>query len=277
MLSAPWGAGAGELGLITGRELVRIGPSGFDVAPDGMVVVLDQVNDRLALYPGRGAAPRRVPIAFSGAEGDVAVGPDGGIYVLDQGPEPVVRRYEPSGAIAETTEIDASGADMLRAGPSGALLHGYPGDMWLPVGAAGRLLQPSQQAAGARPGRVVAGGAEVVVHGSQEEALVALVRGDRVLSAWRVSSGTNLGEIQLAEPFGEGLLVVLRVWTETEAEFVALVLSPAGLARSVAIDASQWAESAALGRFRLRDGTLYQLRSTPAGVEIVTFDMGGAR
>ena len=100
------------------------------------------------------------------------------------------------------------------------------------------------------------------MRGSQNEAFFALVRGDRVLRAWRVSSSSKLGEIQLAEPFagGERILVVLRVWTLTKAEFVALVLSPSGLAGSFAIDASQWAESAALGRFRLRGSTLYQLR-----------------
>ena len=92
-----------------------------------------------------------------------------------------------------------------------------------------------------------------------------------------MASPSTLGEIQLAEPFGDGMLVVLRVWTPTKAEFVALVLSPNGLARSFAIDASQWAESAALGRFRLEGKTLYQLRSTPAGAEIVTFDLGGAK
>jgi hypothetical protein len=98
-----------------------------------------------------------------------------------------------------------------------------------------------------------------------------------VLRAWRVTSGTNLGEIQLAEPYRDGLLVVLRVWTSQRAEFVALALSPSGLASSFAIDAAEWAESAALGRFELDGGRLFQLRSTPAGAEVVTFDLGGAR
>jgi hypothetical protein len=241
------------------------------------VVVLDQVNDRLAVYPPSGAAPRYVPITFSGGEGDLTVGPDGVVYVLDQGAQPTVRTYSPSGAIVAATAADGSGADMLRAGPSGALLHAYPGDMWLPVGGAGHLLQPSQQAVGARPGRNIEGGAEVVVHGGRTEALFALVRGDHVLRAWRVASGTSLGEIQLAEPYRDGLLVVLRVWTEANAEFVALVLSPTGLAGTFAVDAAQWAESAAFGRFRLDGDRLFQLRSTSAGAGVVTFDLGGAK
>jgi hypothetical protein len=277
--AATWGRGAGALGLLTGRELARIGPSAFDVDRNGTVVVLDQVNDRLVRYPAGGRAPSYMRIAFAGGEGDIAVADDGTTYVLDQGTEAVVRSYAPSGALAATTDVHGTGADMLRGGPAGTHLHGYPEDMWKPIGGgAGALLEPGQQAAGARPGRLAEGGVEVVVRGGQNEAFFALVRGDRVLRAWRVSSSSNLGEIQLAEPFsGERMLVVLRVWTKTKAEFVALVLSPSGLAGSLAIDASQWAESAALGRFRLRGKTLYLLRSTPAGAEIVTFDLGGAK
>jgi hypothetical protein len=276
VLAGSWGSGNGAFGLITGREMARIGPSAFDVAPDGTVVVLDQVNDRLAMYRS-GEAPRYVPIAFAGGEGDLALGADGTSYVLDQAPEPVVRRYAPAGAQVAVTSVAGSGADMLRAGPSGALLHAYPGEMWLPVGSGGQLLQPSQQNAAARAGLPAAGDVEVVVDASRTEALFALVRGDRVLRAWQVASGTNLGEIQLAEPYRDGLLVVLRVWTSQRAEFVALVLSPTGLASSFAIDTAEWAESAALGRFELDDGRLFQLRSTPAGAEVVTFDLGGAR
>ena len=277
-VTAKWGAGAGALGLLTGRELARIGPSTFDVDGSGNVVVLDQVNERLARYPAGGGTPSYTGIPFAGGEGDLAVGEDGTAYVLDHGAEPVVRSYAPSGALAATTDVHGTGADMLRSGPAGTFLHGYPGDMWKPVGGgAGALLEPAQQAAGARPGRLAAGGVEVVVRGGPNEALFALARGDRVVRAWRVSSPSTLGEIQLAEPFGNGMLVVLRVWTPTKAEFVALVLSPRGLARSFVIDASQWAEAAALGRFRLEGKTLYQLRSTSAGAEIVTFDLGGAK
>jgi hypothetical protein len=278
VLAATWGAGAGALGLLAGRELARIGPSAFDVDRNGNVVVLDQVNDRLARYAARGLAPSYRGIAFAGGEGDLALGADGTAFVLDQGAEPVVRSYPPSGELAATTAVHGTGADMLRSGPGGAFFHGYPGDMWKPVGGRiGALLDPGQQAARARSGRLAAGGVEVVVRGGQNEVLLALVRGDRVQRAWRVSSASTLGEIQLAEPFGHGMLVVLRVWTPTKAEFVALVLSPDGLARSFAIDASQWAETAALGRFRLEGGTLYQLRSSSAGAEVVTFELGGAR
>ncbi len=276
VLAAAWGSGSGAFGLITGREMARIGPSAFGIASDGTVVVLDQVNDRLAKY-GPTSAPTYVPISFAGGEGDLALGADGTAYVLDQAPEPVVRSYAASGAELAVTTVAGSGADMLRAGPSGALLHAYPGEMWLPIGGAGQLLQPSQQTAAAQAGLPAAGGAEVVVSASRTEALFAFVQGERVVRAWRVASGTSLGEIQLAEPYRDGLVVVLRKWTSQRAEFVALVLSSTGLASSFSIDAAEWAESAALGRFKLAGGRLFQLRSTPAGAEVVTFDLGGAK
>ena len=239
--------------------------------------MLDQVNDRLARYPAGGLLPSYTRIAFAGGEGDLAVGADGTAYVLDQGAEPVVRSYAPSGALAATA-VHGTGADMLRAGPrerSSTAIRETCGSR------SGRRRRSSSGPTSRPPARgragSAAGGVEVVVRGGQNEAFFALVRGDRVLRAWRVSSASKLGEIQLAEPFGDGMLVVLRVWTETKAEFVALVLSPSGLAGSFAIDASQWAESAALGRFRLSGKTLYQLRSTSAGAEIVTFDLGGAK
>ena len=97
-----------------------------------------------------------------------------------------------------------SGADMLRTGPAGAYVHGFPGDLWLPVGPARRSALATAQSAGADVGRSVSGGGQVVVRGTASSALLALVRGDRVLAAWRVTSATPLGEIQLAEPFGDG-------------------------------------------------------------------------
>jgi hypothetical protein len=274
---ASWGDGAGALGLIAGRAQAPIGPSAFDVSPTGSITVLDQVNHRLAVYPESFAGPRYLPIVFTGGEGDLAVGADETTYVLDHAAEPVVRAYTPTGALAGFTRIDDRGADMLRTGPGGAFVHAFPGDMWLPVGGPGLPLGPAAQAAGARAGRTVGGGAQVIVHAGPAEAFFALVADDRVLRAWRIGSTTTLGEVQLAEPLGAGMLVVLRVWTETDAEFLALVLTPRGLATSFALDADEWADSAALGRFRLHEDTLYQLRSAPSGAEIVTYDLGGTR
>jgi hypothetical protein len=120
------------------------------------ITVLDQVNDRLAVYSqGR---VRYEPIVFAGAEGDLAIGADGTTYVLDPGAEATIRTYTQAGASAGVARIAGSGADMLREGPGGAFVHVYPGDLWLPAGGAGRLLEPTAQVSAARAGGPVAGG-----------------------------------------------------------------------------------------------------------------------
>ncbi len=272
-----WGKGAKRVGLDSGREQSRIGPSAFDIAPDGSAIVLDQVNHRL-LVAGKHGNPTELPIAFEGGEGDLAVGEDGSIYVLDDGgavAEPTIRSYTPAGALIAGAPLAEPVADMVRMGPGGPLVHTYPSEMWLPTGAGRPPLAAADQIAAARAGRSVAGGLAVVVRASPSEAKLALVRGDRVVRSWRVRSSTNLGEVQLAEPYGSGLLLVVRVWDKSQAEFRVLQLTPEGVAQSFAVDRSEWAETASLSRFRLRGSTLYQLRSTPSGVEIAAFEIGG--
>jgi hypothetical protein len=275
VLRASWGDNPGAAGLIAGKELARIGPSAFDVTPAGAVVLLDQVNRRLAFYSRPAGLPRYVSIPFAGGEGDLAVDRSGEIHVLDLGPAPVVRSFSSSGEQVASVEVSEA-PDMVRAGSDGPAIHGFPGDLWLPLRRGGQPLSPAARAAGARPGLSVGSGNDLVVHGGSNEADFALVAGHRVVHAWRIVSGTNLGEIQLAEPLGGDLVVVLRVWTESSSEFVALVLSDRGLEHSFSMETAEWAEAAALSRFRVHDATLYQLRSKSTGVEIGTFSLGGA-
>jgi hypothetical protein len=272
-----WGKGDRALGLDSGREQSRIGPSAFDVAPDGSIVVLDQVNHRL-LRLRRGETPTEVPIEFAGGEGDLAVGQDGTIYVLDAGrSHPVVSSFSPAGDLIAGTPLAAATADMLRVSPTGPSVHAYPSEMWLPTGQSRPPLAPDEQLSGAQAARSVDGGPAVVVSASSAEARFALVQGDEVVHSWLVRSSTSLGDVQLAEPYGDGLLVVLRIWSETQAEFRVLRLARGGLAGSFAVDRAEWAESASLSRFRLHGTTLYQLRSAPSGVEIAEFEIGGTR
>ncbi|MGH3084176.1 MAG: hypothetical protein ACRDNP_08985 [Gaiellaceae bacterium] len=269
-----WGKGEGALGLDSSREQSRIGPSAFDVALDGSLVVLDQVNRRLVvMHRGKRSD---LPIAFAGGEGDLAVGRDGTIYVLDAGSaKPSVAAFNRAGDLIAETPLAEPIADMVRAGPSGPIVHAYPSEMWLPTGAGRPPLTPEHQIAGARTARSVDGGVGVVVSATPAEARLALVRGDRVVHAWLLRGSESLGEVQLAEPYGDGLLVVVRLWSEKRAEFRVLQLAPNGLVESFVVDRAEWAESASLSRFRLRASTLYQLRSAPRGVEIAAFQIGG--
>ena len=86
-------------------------------------------------------------------------------------------------------------------------------------------------------------------------------------------SATPLGEVQLAEPLGNCVVLVIRPYTETQDEFLVLVLGDRGVERSFSVDSADWAETAPLARFRLVGSSLYQLGSTPSGMHVDRFDL----
>jgi hypothetical protein len=269
-----WGRSDRGLGLDSGREQSRIGPSAFDIAPDGSVVVLDQVNHRLVRVRS-GHPPSHMPIDFAGGEGDVAVAADGSVYVLEASDKPVVRTFAASGTPIVSAPLAEPVADMVRAGPDGPVVHAYPSEMWLPTGGRRPPLGVAEQLRAAEPGRSVGDGNAIVVHATAAEVKLALVRGDRVARAWILRAPSSFGELQLAEPYRDGLLVVVRLWDEKHAVFRVLRLGPEGLVSSFPVSPGEWAETASLSRFRLHGDTLYQLRSDRAGAEIATYEIGG--
>ena len=207
----------------------RVGPSAFDLAPDGSVVVLDQVNDRLATYPAAGGGPRYLPILFDGGEGDVALGEDGTAYVLDPGVSRSCRSYADSGARIAVAPVSGSDVDMLRATSTGAALHGYPERCGcrseVRTTCSSRASRPLVQGRAAPD----ADGSEVVVSATDEQASLRSSAETVWCRHGRSRAARTSARFQLAEPYGNGLLVVLRVWTSQRAEFVALVLSANGL------------------------------------------------
>jgi hypothetical protein len=269
-----WGRGDTAIGLDSGREQSRLGPSAFDVAPDGSIVLLDQVNHRLVMLR-RGAPPANIPIEFTGGEGDLAVGADGTIYVLDSSAKPMLRAFTAAGEPIAAARLAEPTADMVRVGPGGPLVHAYPSEMWLPTGSARPPFAPARQLESARPARSVGGGLGVVVHASPSQVKLAIVHGNRVEQAWVLRGETSFGEVQLAEPYGDGMVVVVRLWDEKHAEFRVLRLGAEGVEQSFDVAPAEWAESASLSRFRLHGSTLYQLRSDPSGIAIAKFAIGG--
>ena len=147
--SFSWGRGDAALGLDSGREQSRIGPSAFDVAPDGSVVLLDQVNRRLVVLR-HGARPVHVPIEFSGVR---ATSP----WMATEPSTCSIRRPGPGSglhgrvALDRRTRLAEPTADMIRVGPSGPLVHSYPSEMWLPNRAGTSAVRAREQLASAQP------------------------------------------------------------------------------------------------------------------------------
>jgi hypothetical protein len=271
IVEAGWGRGPHRLGLQRG-----VGPSAFAVAPGGAIVVLDQLNRRLAVYsPGDSSRARYVPIRFLGGEGDIAITRDGTVYVLDAGKPtdhvPFVRAYGPGLRELAATPVAETPSNRIAIGPTGAIVHAVPSEQWLPVGERGRLLAPDEQERRARPARTLRDGREFVVMASAAEAQVALFGPAGVVGSWRIRSATPLGEVQLAEPHGRGLLVILRVHTRARAEWQVLELGPHGVVDRFSVRPVEWADAGAGARFRLSGGFLYELRSGRAGAEVARY------
>jgi hypothetical protein len=113
----------------------------------------------------------------------------------------------------------------------------------------------------------------VIVLRVGNEVRVALVGRNGARRSWRVTSDTALAEVQLAEPLGDRLLLVVRAYTDAESEFVALLLDRDGLAQRFSLSSADWAETAPLSRFRLAGSSLYRLGSTPQGIFVDRFDL----
>jgi hypothetical protein len=272
VVRAAWGAGAGEVGLEHGPSFGPIGPSAFDVAPNGDVTVLDQLNRRVQRWRA-GRASTVIPVDVTGGIADMAVEADGSIDVLEptgDGATPELRSFDPSGRLRSKTPLADRTWSQLRVGPRGPEVQQEPSEQWMPATG----LDRTAQARRGRPGHTLANGNELIVfRGGDFEARIAEVAGGQVRRSWRIKSETPLGEVQLAEPLGNRVVLVLHPYTETRDEFVVLVLGDRGLERSFGLDSADWAETAPLARFRLVGSALYRLGSTPSELHVDRFDL----
>jgi hypothetical protein len=274
--SAAWGSAPGEVGLLHGPSFGPIGPSSFDVDRGGDVTVLDEVNKRVERWHG-GRPDAVTSVAVTGGIADMAVADDGSIDVLEptgEGLTPELRSFDASGRLQTKTAIEDRTWSQLREGPQGVEVQQEPSEQWMPAGRGRSWLGRTTQARGGHSGRTLANGNELVVDRvGTAEARIAEVAGGRVKRGWRITGATPLGEVQLAEALGNRVVVVTRPYTETQDEFLVLILGDRGVERSFSVGSAAWAETAPLARFRLAGSSLYQLGSTPSGMHVDRFDL----
>ena len=275
---ATWGTGPGQVGLEQGRNLTPIGGASFDVSSDGTVHVLDEANRRVLRWrPGSRAASSAVPLAINGTLADMSVARDGTIHVLETTnggrDTQLLRSFAANGAANGVATIEGR-ASQVRLGVDGIpTVLQQPSSQWTPaLAASGRVLSTDAQSAAGHVARPLASGQEVVVLRRGSEIRVSVGRGS-VRRSWRITSQTPIAEVQLAEALGNRVVVVARVYTDAQDEFVALVLGAGGFERKLTLDSADWAETAPLSRFRLVGSSLYQLGSTPANVFVDRFDL----
>lgn len=274
---APWGTGHGAVGLEQGRNLPPIGGSSFDVGVDGTVTVLDEANRRALRWRRGFAEPTVIPLAIDGTIADLAVADDA-VYVLETAGPPerpgLLRAFAASGRVTGAIPLGGH-AYRVRIGVDGApFVRDQTSGQWLrAVSRDGRPAPIAAQRSSGRSGQTTADGAEIIVLRRGDEIRVAVLGPGGARRTWRITSGTPVAEVQLAETAGDALVVVARVYTDDSDEFLALVLRPHGLVQRFAVRSADWAETAPLSRFRLAGSALYQLGSTPAGVFVDRFDL----
>jgi hypothetical protein len=275
-IEASWGGGPGQAGLAGSRELGFVGPSAFDVDAAGRITLLDQVNGRAERWSrGRAVA---VTLSVTSGLADFAVEPDGSLDVLEPPnrltPVPVLRSFRADGSAKWTQQLADRTWAKLGVGPAGPVAQQQPSEQWRPVAEHGRALGRATQAARGQTGKPLASGRALIVERRGDTELrIAEAVGDAVVRSWRITGSTPLGEVQLAEPLGNRVVVVTKTYSDSRAEYIALVLDRAGLAHRFSIAPHEWAESAPLARFRLAGSSLYQLGSTPSGTFIDRFDL----
>ncbi len=103
VLSLPWGAGSGEVGLAAPEGGERRGPEAFAVAPDGRIVVLDSVNKRLLVVAPPGAPANPIPLdlrspRFLAASSEL-------IHVLDADDDRLLHSFTWDGRLVATQAL----------------------------------------------------------------------------------------------------------------------------------------------------------------------------
>jgi hypothetical protein len=251
-------AGPEAVGFENPQEGARFGPWSFDLAPDGSLWLLDEVNQRLLAWePGQpDQVARTVPLPFPTI--DFALGPAGTAYVTRPANPGDAPAYPGGLPPIRLVQLSANGAaqwetrlatdvfnTQLRVAENGTAYWTGPfpsprlerGSQrrWTPATtAAGLPLSPSEQnrrtlwgfqplPGGLRLVAVTAGFEEDPVYGlAPHEQRVALVdRAGRLVSAWRVKSRTALFPVLEATPalVDGDPVVVLEVTAGSGSEF----------------------------------------------------------
>jgi hypothetical protein len=135
------------------------------------------------------------------------------------------------------------------------------------------LTRAEQEHAGHAEKGLASGRSVLVDRVGDEELRLAEVRGHAPVRAWRITSATPLGEVQLVQSHGNGIVVVTHAYTDARDEFVVLVLSSQGLVQKFSVASDSMTETAPLARFRFEHGSLYRLSTTETGAAVDRFDL----
>jgi hypothetical protein len=271
------------------------GPWSFDVAADGSIWLLDEVNTRLlAWQPDHPDAPRIVPLPYKAAE-DFALGPDGTVYVAFKPSKPdtwKVYAIDAAGSVTWTMPQDHTEIfnTQLRIGPDGALykVGAYAGaevQTWTPLTTPeGSPLTAAQQLTRTTSTQPLPGGLTLAVAypSAHEGRLTLATTSGTPVRIWRITAAVDvdLGS-SMSTPvlFGDDLIVTVAPNRQAPSgfqfELLTLRLPPTGgiMARVTLDPRLFWADHITYLRVG-PDGALYHLRSNPdTGISIARYSL----
>jgi len=275
VLFLPWGSGESDAGLSAAEEGATLGPSSFAIAPDGTIEVADAFHQRIVEFRG-GRLITNLALAMS-PQTDVAVGADSETYVASD--------YAIGERRTRFTVLDAGGdLSSFRTVPGGILSQiGTDGTTayarmlplaeWVPFPSGG------SSASVADTGLPLPSGGMMLRSIVGNSVRLGVATGSAVTGAVELQSGSQLGDLAFASPDGAGgyVAVVRVVGSDGDQYEVAHV----GADRSIdafAVPSHQYAQPLPQAQFRLGpDGALYQMITSPDGMRIVRYAIGGNR
>ena len=286
ILSAPWGAGAGQLGHRNDPESLTEGPMSFFVDGRG-AVVLDNVNRRVARFDAHGQPLPPIALDTDAAQ-DLARGKDR-IAVLDRLHDKRVTVYDESGAARATLPLAAAGlangaaATGIFADGDGALYVEREHGAWIRLADTDGKPDAARTSAPGRPTRTGKFVAAAIVDRAAGRARVALnddIRGDLV---WQttVDFGAPLMFLALLDGDAAGRIYVGAHTGHESAQppyaiadetLVIIALTPDGNeAGRITLPAPPPREESFRDLYVGDDGTIYWMRRTAAGVVVEAY------
>jgi len=288
ILSAAWGAGAGQLGHRADPESLSEGPMSFFVDARG-VLILDNVNKRLARFDAVGRPLPPIALDTEAAQ-DVARGAHDRVAVLDRLRDKRVTLYDADGRALH--QVPLAGTGITEPAAVSGIFTDEKGDLWaerahaawLKLADAGGVPDATRPSAPGRPmrdGRFLAaaisdrgaGQARVRVYADVESAPVweatvdfgaplmflALLDSD---AAGNVFVGAHTGHESKTPPF--------RIADET-LTLVKLGERDGAAAGRVTVPAPPPREESFRDLYVGDDGTVYWMRRTAAGVVVEAY------
>lgn len=219
VVAMPYGDGEGEVGRWTGSdEEVVVGPSSFDVAADGSVLVADWVHGRIAEFTASGRFRRELPLPTDEPV-DLATVPSGGVALTTLGSGATAYELDARGRLVGRYPVGFGVAARVSAAQGGPRVLVGPGQ-WAPVRSKpGAPLDPETQGrlqttSVPLPDGTLAASADI----AEDSFAVVWTRpdGSRGGATVRLTRGVSGGTDYLVRPLEDGGAVVAKgLWDET--------------------------------------------------------------